>query len=158
MCRRLAGLVVPGEQQEEARGKGPEAAKQLTVDATSVGNVARWINHSCDPNIQCGSEPPPGWPSPSAACRVMASQQRGWCRSCINCAAPKILAATRKVTLRACTGGIWGPPVVLLVALSDCPRLSRSLVRSVLCSARLPVMLVGSPLDFADYISGSLMA
>jgi SET domain-containing protein len=31
---------------------------QLTVDATKNGNVARWIDQSCEPNIQCGSRTP----------------------------------------------------------------------------------------------------
>ncbi|KAK9276774.1 hypothetical protein L1049_006310 [Liquidambar formosana] len=54
--RRLRDVSVPTSNHlEKIDDKVSESAPEFCIDAGSIGNVARFINHSCDPNlfVQC---------------------------------------------------------------------------------------------------------
>lgn len=74
------------------------SVKELTMDATKNGNVARWINHSCEANIQCGIRTPPlcsrvegtgfeigVYNVQGLSCSAHAFAAYVWCGLCITC-------------------------------------------------------------------------
>ncbi|PHT57132.1 Histone-lysine N-methyltransferase, H3 lysine-9 specific SUVH4 [Capsicum baccatum] len=54
MYRRLGEVSLPGSWQKDAE-KTSDGGPEYCIDAVSVGNVSRFINHSCQPNlfVQC---------------------------------------------------------------------------------------------------------
>lgn len=52
--RRLGEVSLPGHWQKDVE-KTSDGGPEYCIDAVSVGNVARFINHSCQPNlfVQC---------------------------------------------------------------------------------------------------------
>ncbi|PHU27821.1 Histone-lysine N-methyltransferase, H3 lysine-9 specific SUVH4 [Capsicum chinense] len=52
--RRLGEVSLPGSWQKDAE-KTSDGGPEYCIDAVSVGNVSRFINHSCQPNlfVQC---------------------------------------------------------------------------------------------------------
>lgn len=53
--RRLRNVSLPSDHAHKRHGKISETAPDFCIDAGSFGNVARFINHSCEPNlfVQC---------------------------------------------------------------------------------------------------------
>ncbi|KAM6589787.1 hypothetical protein CsatA_012392 [Cannabis sativa] len=53
--RRLRDVSLPQNHTVRRKGKISECAPEFSIDAGSFGNVARFINHSCEPNlfVQC---------------------------------------------------------------------------------------------------------
>lgn len=53
--RRSQNAAVPANLVEKSDEQGSESAPEFCIDAGSTGNIARFINHCCEPNlfVQC---------------------------------------------------------------------------------------------------------
>ncbi|KAF8400074.1 hypothetical protein HHK36_015949 [Tetracentron sinense] len=53
--RRLGDVCIPASHPDKTDDNRSESVPEFCIDAGSIGNVARFINHSCEPNlfVQC---------------------------------------------------------------------------------------------------------